>query len=344
MNNILQNHNKIFLNIDSSQREYSIYPNASQFNLDNMLPNILPIKNSNYISLVSANIPVNNTNYIDTINNNNFINIKSVQINLPGGFSPKGLNQPNYINFKIPSFKFNKTNQLIINDPNLNNIYGDLSKYNLNLFDNVIISSTDNNIINILNSINNNLIHMNLSTLINNNINGLYFTYVNNRVTINNNLGNVNYLISFANQIIIHNNYYITLGYLLGFRKLDYQIKFNSSIKAEYDYNIYHAQYIFLRINDYGSYYSNLHNPTKVLAKLYYDSKIQRYIYKNGSNESWEAYKFSQLTDIKKLEIELIDYTGNTYYTDEDYDFTLEIGSSLEPTLFLNTSTNNIIY
>jgi len=290
---------KIFINIDSNQRNINVFPTPSLFNLDTMLPNLLPIKNSNYISLISANIPISKNKFIDNNTYNNFIYIKSETSNIPGGFSPNGLNSDKFIIIYIPNNDYN---------------------YDIN---------------NIITAINNSLVTERISMIDSSgNSKGLYFSLINNIISISNNLSNVTYTINFANQQNIHNNYYITLGYILGFRKLEYKIIYNININADCHFNLNPQQYIFVRINDYGYYYSNLHNPIKVLSKLDFDSITNRYIYKNGSNESWESYKFKQPTDIKKIEIELIDYTGNPYKTMEDYNITIEIGTSFNEILY----------
>jgi len=274
---------KIFVNIDSTQRDIVLFPNPSFFNLDNIINNNIQFKNVNYISLVNAEIPISNVNIFSSNNYNIDFKVKTIKTGLPGGtFIPENINK-DYLYIKIPTKNYET--DTIVNDINIS--------------------------------------LQNMGQLNNNNL-GLYFELVNGVFKINNTLNNVTYIINFDNNNIS----YLSLGYLLGFRKKIYEIKPLTYITNEAPYNFNPYKYIFIRINDYGYYYPNPKIPLKVLSKLNYDNNKKLYIYTNGSGELWESYKFKQPTDIKKLEVELLDYTGNRFNINEDFNFTIEIGMS----------------
>jgi hypothetical protein len=93
-------------------------------------------------------------------------------------------------------------------------------------------------------------------------------------------------------------------------------------------------KYIFLRINDYGSVYISPKLPYKVLGKIILDTK-QGFIFNNGQDLIYKTYKFRQPSDVKSLEIELLDYNGNRLNINGiDYSFTLEFGMIYDETIY----------
>jgi len=111
-----------------------------------------------------------------------------------------------------------------------------------------------------------------------------------------------------------NNTSYLNFGYYLGFRILKNNLSlYNSNwdtckhiITSDYVINLYNDNYIYLKINNWGNF--DLNNE-KILAKIYFTNchnvtKLDGYV----STE----YKCRQPINIQKLDIELIDYLGNT--------------------------------
>ena len=117
---------------------------------------------------------------------------------------------------------------------------------------------------------------------------------------------------------------------MLGFRKNLYTLTAKQTvpvfINGDAPADINGEKYIFLRINDYGSVYISPKLPYKVLGKIILDTK-QGFIFNNGQDLIYKTYKFRQPSDVKSLEIELLDYNGNRLNINGiDYSFTLEFG------------------
>jgi hypothetical protein len=168
-----------------------------------------------------------------------------------------------------------------------------------------------------------------------------------NIISFNNLSAGYSFTINFNNN----NNNYVSLGYLLGFRKLSIIVPIGEQ-KATAMFNIGGENYIFMRINDYGQNYINSKYPTKVLAKIVLNKSKNELIFNNGNDIIFRTHKFRQPTDIKKLEIELLDYAGNRLNNNGvDYSFTIEMGSIYDEkiyrtslnqlSMFANTNTTN---
>ena len=158
---------------------------------------------------------------------------------------------------------------------------------------------------------------------------------------------------SFTINFNNNNNNYVSLGYLLGFRKPSIIVPPNSTLQATAIFNIGGENYIFMRINDYGQNYINSKYPTKVLAKVVLNKSKNELIFNNGNDIIFRTHKFRQPTDIKKLEIELLDYAGNRLNNNGgDYSFTIEMGTIYDEkiyrtslnqlSMFANNITNNM--
>jgi hypothetical protein len=168
---------------------------------------------------------------------------------------------------------------------------------------------------------------------------------------------NIDYKVTFANvspfTLRFNNTGSNTpLGYYLGFRGKDGS--YDMANQYTYDDNgttLYYwtgetfldttkEEYIFVRINDYGNLYNDVRN-TNILAKIVlFESQ---FVFDNGSNFLTKEYKFKQLKNINKLEIELLLPTGETVNMNYiDFSLTLEMGQLESATSTTNTSGSGI--
>ncbi len=148
------------------------------------------------------------------------------------------------------------------------------------------------------------------------------------KVTI---ISNVQFNFIFSNNKTLQ-----TLGYLLGYRLNDNEYIIDKQPSKNINGNqIYYwtsdtfldttkEEYLFVRINDYGTIYNQI-NKNKLLAKIVlFDSQ---FIFDNGANFLTKKYEFKQPITINKLEIELILPSGFTIDMNLiDYSLTLELG------------------
>jgi len=219
------------------------------------------------------------------------------------------------------------------------------------ILDNLIKNMNSVNFINSINSepeTNNILYNLSLSYNPNtlkaffiNNFNNYYFTvddwttstkFTNNNITIQDipqyqiDFSNLSKSI-FTNNIININSFkYPSIGYYLGFRPVNNSSLLSPIIKntqllitGTKNYNVSGDDYIFLRINDWGNFdFFNQILFTKIFLRsdLTTINKTNNFINKE--------YVFSQLKTINKLDIELVDYLGNTVDLNGiDFSFTL---------------------
>jgi hypothetical protein len=147
-----------------------------------------------------------------------------------------------------------------------------------------------------------------------------------------------------------------SLGYHLGFLRNTYTSTFNNvtnkhELVGESLLDNIGDNYLFLRINDYGKMY-NFNKSTSD-----YNETLDNYLgkiilsvgkaEKNFDNNNFITKKhiFRQPTNISKLDIELLEPTGNIINTNAmDYSFTLELGVIYDRELYkasLNTFNYN---
>lgn len=133
---------------------------------------------------------------------------------------------------------------------------------------------------------------------------------------------------------------YPSFGYYMGFKDEDYLSKAKGTeqiITSENYYNTIGFNYVFLRLNDWGHF--DLFGK-KIFAKILLTSslgypKLDEYITKE--------FKFRQPNNIQKLEIELLDYLGNTIDLNGfDFSFTLELKQIIDSDLKVNIENNYI--
>lgn len=123
--------------------------------------------------------------------------------------------------------------------------------------------------------------------------------------------------------------------------ELDKTFKNIISIKLlsfDHEFN-FDDKYIFLKINDWGNINFN-NNNNNVFAKIII---LNNYLKKNIDFVNTE-YKFKQPINIKKLDIELVDYLGNNITLNENYSFTIELISIFNSDLKSNLETNYLTY
>ena len=313
---------KILLNIDSRQRNYKVYSDSSFFKLDYTTDfNSTIFKNINYISLVSIELP----NMFYTFHESRFNTF----------------------------FTVTRTNTIT------STITGPIK---------ITIPSNDydiNSLVAIIN-VQLNIAGLNTGTPITDGLKCLVNTSLN-IVSFQNMSSNYLFTIDFNN-----NNNGVSLGYLLGFRNLTtklpepidptlseekktallnkllepsniiLKVPSGVTIPATTMFNIRRENYIYMRINDYGQNYINSKYPTKVLENIVLNKLQNELIFNNGNDIIFRTHKFRQPTDIKKLEIELLDYAGNRINNNSvDYSFTIEMGSIYDEKIY-RTSLNQL--
>lgn len=131
----------------------------------------------------------------------------------------------------------------------------------------------------------------------------------------------------FTNNIInINSLKYPSIGYYLGFRAVNNSSLLSPTIKntqllitGTKNYNVFGDDYIFLRINDWGNF--DFFNQI-LFSKIFLRSELTTI--NKTNNFINKEYVFNQLKTINKLDIELVDYLGNTVDLNGiDFSFTL---------------------
>lgn len=295
-------------------------PDGIKINVD--LPQQQDI--NNIIYSININIENNiqeNNNYsnifyisqISMLNINSIINNKSISLTLRiGWYSIDGL--------ILIIFDCVKKNYGILNDENFNIFHSNLhifnKNYQLHFYNTYNInynSSLINDILSIIKFDNYNLtdsynIKMSLDSctqriqIINDKINGNYIAEFEIDFSTTNNTNN------------IQNIKYLSLGYYLGYRLINNSFLLTPKLinnklilLSTKNYNILGEDYIFLKINDWG----NIDFFNKILfSKFYLRSDLTT---QNKTNNFInKEYIFRQLSNISKIDVELIDYLGNT--------------------------------
>ena len=131
------------------------------------------------------------------------------------------------------------------------------------------------------------------------------------------------------NIIFNNNSIYPSLGYQLGFRNNNYTNIV--TLISESLLNIQTDSYLYLKINDYGSIYTNLYtdnilSSSNILGKIILcDNNNNNKVFDNN-NFITKEFIFRKPVTINKFDIELIDSYGNSVNTlIIDYSLTLEL-------------------
>jgi hypothetical protein len=130
---------------------------------------------------------------------------------------------------------------------------------------------------------------------------------------------------------------YPTLGYYLGYKKSDYITSFinlNKVVAAEGMFVTIGENYIFLRINDWGKVYLN---GTKYMTKVMLAANLGNPLL----GFQCEDYSFKQPQNIRRLDIEFVDYLGNTVnFNGVDISFTLKLNQIYTSEIKSDLETN----
>jgi hypothetical protein len=313
---------RILVNIDSRQRDITLFPQSNHFKLE---------YNDSYINKEYNELTNTFVNTVSKFINNNYINFKNVDYITLASFEM--MNNFNVFQEERFNISFNVTPALV----------GTVVSGLTNLPKKVVINPGNYNYNDLINNLNKALFDMELNIgyydvkddfIVDN---GLKFSVneYTNTIILTNLTNSYSYNINFDN-----NKYdYVSLGYLLGFRQNNYNIQINGltgdSIRGEAQADPDGENYLFLKVNDYGSIYISPKLPSKVLAKIVLDATKQGFVFNNGQDLIYKTHKFRQPTDVKSLEIELVDYNGNRMNVNGiDFSFTLEFGIIYDEELY----------
>jgi hypothetical protein len=319
---------EIYVNVDSRYRDIIQYPNESKFkiNLNSYYKNISKIK------MTSIELPnLDYLSFIDPYKNNNYIiftlpNQSPITIYLPSPLLNSDLlSKPtdNYntnficdtINTAIQLYRSNNATSPYNTPLNLFKFY--------NYRDTLTSSGSDKyrsyNGVNVFNKIIM-LYSKDTTTPSGNAFSSTFDTAVfstdniniNNKITVQFNIENIT------------DKKYPSLGYYLGFRKNSYDCTMGKPEIAEEYSNFITENYVFIKINDWG--YVDVFN-NKVFAKILLNSDIDDVLLNEFNTKE---YILKQPINIQTLNIELIDYLGNTIRTGgKDFSFTLQLSQIL---------------
>jgi hypothetical protein len=315
---------KILINIDSRQRNINAYPDPCFFKIGNEsespsnFNNYINFKNIDYITLSSIEIP-NNFYVFTSKRDNTFLFINCIQEN-----------------DNVKTYN-NNSKYVYPLDQNINAgssyVYINEGNYDLDILVNAL-------------NIQLNLYSYNYGYYEQNSplfmvIDGLKCVY--NSVTSKISFINLSNQFSFNINFDNNNNNYVSLGYLLGYRKLSYTVKLQDTIIPEAISDTDAEKYIFIRINDFGNIYLNHKVPKKALGKIVLTMYKQSFLFNNNADILLKQFKFRQPVNINILEIELLDYNGNRLDNNgSDYSLTLELGQIYDEKLY-NIKLNNLL-
>ncbi len=312
---------KVLLNIDSRQRDLTLFPQSSYFKLEYsddynyydkegkkesklkyINNNYVNFKNVDYISLVSFEFP-NNFYVFQNQRFNTFFEITCINVdgnqnpNIEEGIKTVYIKEGNYNNNEL-----------------LNNLNQSLNSYKFNI-------GTTNGVGDFEVS------------------NGLKFDYDSNlnKYSLINLESGYKFSVNFSND-----NYdYNSLGYMLGFRLSQINLDQTNKIIGSAQADIEGEKYFFVKINDYGNIYVSPKTPSKVLAKIVVDNWKKTYVYNNSSDLIYKTHKFRQPTNITGMEIEILDYAGKRVNFDGvDFSMTFEFGMIYDESIYQKQLNN----
>jgi hypothetical protein len=321
---------KILINIDSRQRDLSLFPQSSYFKLeynddynyynkeektDSKMKfinnNYINFLNIDYISLVTFEFPNNFYIFLNQRNNTSF---EVICVNTDGNLNPG-------IKTGIKT--------IYIKEGNYNNI---------ELINNLNLSLNSNELnIGQINDVGDFEIIKGLKFEFDSNLNKYWLINLESGYTFSINFNKA-----------INNNDYNNLGYMLGYRSNIINLEENkpnlnkiNKIIGTSQGDIEGEKYFFVKVNDYGNIYISPKIPNKALAKIVIDNWKKTYIFNNSSDLVYKTHKFRQPTDIKGLEIEILDYTGKRVNFDGvDFSLTFEFGMIYDETIYKKQLNN----
>lgn len=156
-------------------------------------------------------------------------------------------------------------------------------------------------------------------------INDYFTTYLSTlTITLNKNNGKVTFTSSGSNFTILFANIdnYQSFGQLLGFKNTTYTST-SLSVSGENMINVIGEHYYFLKLNDFGNVY---HNGKIYMSKLVITSQKFELTYEDSTFYVSKKLEFVQPINLTRLEVEIVDYNGNTLVQNGiDLSFSLEI-------------------
>lgn len=357
---------EIYVNVDSRYRDSSLYPNESKFkfNLNSYYKNISKIKmtsielpNLDYLPIID---PSNNNNYIiftlpnttpltiylpfpllnsDLITNDTVANTNFICDTINKAIKNYVDNNSTTYATELNKFKFyyyqDSTNSFVDSSGNSNidkyryypasngiSVYKKIVMYYSSASNypssNAFSTTFDTNIFNGTTDTSKSiLVQFNIPSLQNIQNTQPYLYQANNTV-------NETYYSPNFNNSSVNNKKYPSLGYYLGFRKNSYVCTMGIPVIAEEYNNFTTENYIFIKINDWGcvDHFNN-----RMFAKILLNSDIGEVLLNEFNTKE---FLFKQPINIQSLNIELVDYLGNTISTGgKDYSFTLQLSQIL---------------
>ena len=143
-------------------------------------------------------------------------------------------------------------------------------------------------------------------------------------ITLNKNNGKVTFESSASNFTILFpsiDNYH-SFGQLLGFKKTTYTSS-SQTLTSENMINVIGEHYYFLKLNDFGNIY---HNGKIYMSKLVITAQKFELTYEDNTYYVSKKLEFQQPINLSKLDIEIVDYKGNTLVQNgADLSFSIEI-------------------
>jgi hypothetical protein len=311
---------KILLNIDSRQRDLTLFPQSSYFkieynddlnfrdkqqNIDSKMKyinnNYVNFSNIDYISLVTIEFP-NNFYIFQNIKNNTSLEITCV--NTDGNIVPDLVPGTKTVFIKEGNYE----NDELINNLNLTLNTNKFNIGTINDFGDFVITR------------------------------GLRFEYDKNLNKYS--LVNLEAGYTFSVNITNTNYTYNNLGFMLGFRTNIINLEQNAvnkinRVTGTSQADIEGEKYFFIKVNDYGQIFISPKIQSKALAKIVINNWKKTYIFNNASDLVYKTHKFRQPVDIKGLEIEILDYSGKRANFDGvDYSLTFEFGMIYDETIY----------
>lgn len=312
---------KILINIDSRQRDYTMYPDSCYFKLgtdyNSKYQNYLNFKNIDYIKLSSIEIP--NSFYVFTEKRfNTFFSINAIYLGTNNDVLPTN-----------PLYQYPADQSILEGNDKIYIIEGN---YDLDVLANHLNQILNLKFYNVGYYLINNPIFYVLFGL------NVRVDRITNKIIIENKSKDYKFEINFSNN----NTDYNSLGYILGYRLQNYTLNeaqnfYYPNIIAECASDISGEKYIFLRLNDYGNIYINHKHPLKVFAKIILNYDKDSYIFNNNSDHINRENKFKLPVNINKFEIELLDaYNHRLNNNGIDFSFTLELGQINDSKIYNN--------
>lgn len=298
----------ILINIDTRFIDKKVFKNAGKctYKLNN------PIKNVGYVRLSSIELPTvfyefqyakNNTSFSLIFQSNDINNITN---------NDNNTNQPVIFNIVIKDGNYDSDNLITnLSDLFVINVNPNLNQHMINIkWDKVNYKTTFDCDIPFSLSFNNN---DKTNHSLGRRLGFLYDNYNSSIVEIS----NVN-----ENDNLIYTN--------------TYQSTSESYLYITFD------DYIFFRVNDYGTIYNDVVN-YNLLAKIILPNGT--FLIDNGSNFISKEQIFRKPIDINKLDIELIFPNGKTIDLNlADFSFTLEVGVIYDSELYATYESNKYKY